>query len=115
MRWLAINIALAICGIAGIAAADEIQKKLERMQPVLENQPFQSTYVVFDRWPNGKAKTIFATMFQTDISELVAFRVDSAGALQRIASYGSDVRRVELRDVTGDGKPEVLVSLSPGN
>src|SRR6266545_5072470 len=115
MRWLAVNIALAIHAIATIGAADEIQKKLERMQPVLENRGFNSAYVIVDKWPNGKPKTIFATMLQTDTSELVAFRVDRTGALRRLTAYGSDVRGVELRDVTGDGNPEALVSLSPGN
>src|ERR1043165_4425086 len=115
MRWLKMNVAFAMCGISVIAAADEIQKKLDLMQPVLESPSFQSRYVVFDKWPDGKPKTIFATMLQTDFSELVAFNVSRTGALRRFAAYGSDVRGVELRDVTGDGNPEVLVSLSPGN
>src|SRR5438132_12548224 len=96
MRWLAVNIALAIYAIATIGAADEIQKKLERMQPVLENRGFNSAYVIVDKWPNGKPKTIFATMLQTDTSELVAFRVDRTGALRRLTHVESTTLPVSL-------------------
>jgi hypothetical protein len=37
------------------------------------------------------------------------------GILRRLATYDGEPRSLELRDVTGNGVPEILVSLSPAN
>src|SRR3954453_3975886 len=101
------------------AAEDEILRKLEAMQAApLAGEPHEPIYVVHDRWgDSNKPRTIFAVL-STDSEgtrELVAFRVDKHLSFRRLASYGTDVRKVELRDVTGDGNREILVSRSPGN
>jgi hypothetical protein len=95
-----------------------ILRKLAAIQARLSaEQNAEPAYVVFDRWPRGKPRTIFAVLPNGEGAgrELVAFRVSTVGALRRVANFGSEVRSVELRDVTGDGIPEALVTLPPGN
>src|SRR5437763_16519846 len=101
--------AVAVLASAGDSQPDEIQKRLELLQSGPDGPPAKHpAYVVLDKWPNGKPKTIFAALEENETNELVALRVDRAGELHRLAAYGNDVRSVELADVTGDGRPEVL-------
>jgi len=88
-----------------------IASQLAKLQHVTPDGDFvKPEFVRFDR------QTIFASLWRDDgAQELVAFHVTRGGALRRIAAYGDDVRRVELRDVTGDGVPEALAYLTPGN
>jgi hypothetical protein len=107
-----------LLALSGPPAADEIVRKLEAWQPtLLYPSLLPPTYVVRDRWPgNHKPRTIFAVVTTNEgTQQLVAFRVDSNGSLRPLSSYGHDARRVEQRDVTGDGVAEVLLTLSPGN
>jgi len=95
----------------------EILRKLAAIQARLSaDQNVKPAYVVFDRSPRGKPRTIFAVLPNGEGigSELVAFRILTDGALRRMANYGSDVRGIELRDMTGDGIPEALVTLATG-
>lgn len=100
--------------------SDPIQRALDSIQDRREAPPYMHhpKYVVFDRWPDRKPRTVFATLPNGAGSwELVAFRSATNGSLTQLTEYGdeNDVRNVELRDVTGDGKPEVLIQLPPGN
>jgi hypothetical protein len=114
------TIALLLVAFAS-ASPDNIATQLQGMQPAPlsgVNAP-KPEYVVVARWPHDhRPRTIFAvlaTSSEEGPGELAAFRVEKTGALHRLTSYGDDVRRVELRDVTGDGVDEALVTLSPGN
>lgn len=71
---------------------------------------------IFDRWPDGSPRTIvrlLATSPECQDTELVLFRVRNGG-FTRLASWNEEPRRVELRDVTGNGVPEILVAQPPG-
>jgi hypothetical protein len=111
---------LALASLPMRADLDAIQKKLAPLQtPQADLQnPVQSEYVVFDRWPDHSPRTIFVKLYVDDVrsAEVVAFRVRRDGSLKRLVSNGSpDTRGLELRDMTADGIPELLVSSSPGN
>jgi hypothetical protein len=102
------------------SSGNNIRTQLQAMQPapISGGKAGAPEYVVADRWPHDhRPRTVFAVLATSSEggAELVAFRVDKRGALRRLTSYGDDVRSVELRDVTGDGVEEALVSLSPGN
>ena len=116
------RIALILLASAGIAfgQSDPIQRALESIQERREAPPYirHPKYVVFDRWPDHKPRTVFATLPNGMGSwEMVAFRAARNGSLTQLTEYGDekDVRSVDLFDVTGDGKPDVLVRLPPGN
>src|SRR5260221_1965779 len=118
MLRVVISIAIALAPLCVCAATDPIQAKLEAMQPAqLPESRAHAQYVVYDRWTSHRPRTIMATVVtdEAGTKELVVFRVSRRGALRRLASRDGDPRGVELRDVTGDGKPELLVSAWPGN
>lgn len=101
-----------------LAAALTIAQQLAKLQQLDWSRNFvKPTYVVFDRWPNHAPRTIFATMMNGDTNtiEVVAYRVTRAGALRRLATYQGDVRSIDVKDVTGDGIPELMVTGSSGN
>jgi hypothetical protein len=82
--------------------------KLQHYTP--DGQFVKPEYVRFD------AHTIFASLLRDDgAQEVVAFHVSRKGTLQRVAAFEADIRAMELRDVTGDGVPELLVTGLPGN
>jgi len=116
------GIALILVAVSSIALgqSDAIQRVLDSIQERREAPPYnhRPKYVVFDRWPDHKPRTVFATLPSGAGSwELVAFRVATNGSLTQLTEYGEDedVRSVDLLDATGDGKPEVLIRLPPGN
>jgi hypothetical protein len=101
------------------AQHDKIAAALIARQPAsLTGAEATGDYVVFDRWPDRKPRTIFAVL-RTDSeggADVFGFRVDRGGVLTQLAALGeTDARGIELRDVTGDGVAELLVSLTPGN
>src|SRR5258706_12047127 len=117
---IAFPLLLALASWPVRADLDAIQKKLAPLQTPqtgLQN-PLASEYVVFDRWPDHSPRTIFVKLYVDDVrsAEVVAFRVQRDGSLERLASNGNaDTRGLELRDMTADGIPELLVYSSPGN
>jgi hypothetical protein len=68
--------------------------------------------IVYDRWPNHKERTVFEVVN----GELVAAHIARDGKQRELARYNApDVHAIKLFDVTGNGEPELLVRLSPGN
>jgi hypothetical protein len=101
------------------AAVDTIQETLVKLQPAQLGACIRiPQYVVLARSENGVVRTIGAVLFSDSecSAELRIFKVGSDGALKPLAAYDrSDAHSVALRDVTGDGKPEILLTLWPGN
>jgi hypothetical protein len=76
----------------------------------LRGDEYVPRYAVYDLWPDGKPRTIIATLANGEgVAGIAAFAVAADGSLQHLASLENGaVSIVQVRDVTGDGRPEIL-------
>ena len=98
-----------------IAATVSLQKQLEALSANDPNWPFHPTYVVLQRG------VIAAAVMRNDedgqpIGSIVVYRVHNGRLGKPLASYGRFGRpAVTGRDLDGDGRPDLIVTDSPGN